>query len=132
MSQDKAAAFQTAVRIAKFMRDCVLQRKDAQSLVSVMTLERCLHARCWNDPGTMLKQIRNFGVSSVRVLAMKGIKTFEQLRSLEPESLEVWLHRSTPFGQDILNDLDRIPRYDMQIVMESKVAVRFFEISRPG
>jgi len=126
MTLDKAVAIQTALRIAKFMRECVLQQKNAQSLINIMTLERCLHARCWNDAGTMLKQIRNLGVSSVRLLAMRGIKTFEQLRSLEPEALELWFNRSTPFGRDVLNDLARIPRYDMQIVMDSKAAVKYF------
>jgi ATP-dependent DNA helicase HFM1/MER3 len=126
MFQDKTAAFQPALRIAKCMRDCVLQRKDALSLVSIMTLERCLHARCWNDTGTPLKQIRGIGASSVRLLALKGIKTFEQLRNVEPESLEVWFNRSSPFGRDIINDLERVPRYDLKIFMESKVGFQIF------
>ena len=126
MFQDKAAAFQPALRIAKCMRDCVLHRKDALSLVSIMTLERCLYAKCWSDTGTMLKQIRGIGVSSVRLLALKGIKTFEDLRRTEPESLELWFNRSTPFGMELLNELDRIPRYEVKFFLESKVCFQLF------
>lgn len=121
MNQDKTYVFQHSIRIAKCMRECFIHRKDAGSVVSIMTLERCLHAHSWHDSSTTLRQLRGIGVSFVRKLAMKGVNTFERLSQTEPEELEMWLSRSTPFGRDVLNDLERIPKYELNVVKESHV-----------
>ena len=86
-----------------------------------MTLERCLYARSWHDSSTVLRQLRGIGISFVRKLAMKGVNTFEQLRQTEPEELEMWLNRNTPFGRDVLNDLERVPKYELKVFKESTV-----------
>jgi hypothetical protein len=57
---------------------------------------------------------------------MKGIKTFEKLRQIEPEQLEMWLNRSTPFGREVLSDLERIPRYELIVFKESTVILTNF------
>jgi ATP-dependent DNA helicase HFM1/MER3 len=121
MAQDQCYFFQHAVRITKCMRECYLHQKDAGSVISIMTLERCLQARSWHDSPAVLKQIRGLGISSVRKLGVKGIKTFEKLGQIEPEQLEMWLNRSTPFGREVLSDLERIPRYELTVFKESTV-----------
>ena len=121
MAQDQCYFFQHAVRITKCMRECYLHQKDAGSVISIMTLERCLQARSWHDSPAVLRQIRGLGISSVRKLGVKGIKTFEKLGQIEPEQLEMWLNRSTPFGREVLSDLERIPRYELTVFKESTV-----------
>ena len=121
MAQDKVYVFQHAMRIAKCMRECFLFRKDAGSVLSILTLERCLAARSWHDSSTALRQLRGVGVSFVRKLALKGVNTFERLRQTAPEELEMWLNRSTPFGQEVLSDLERIPIYELKVCKESHV-----------
>lgn len=103
------------------MRECFVHRKDAGSVLSIMTLERCLNARSWHDSSTILRQLQGVGTSFVRQLALKGVKTFGDLRKIEPEKLEMWLNRSTPFGRELLKDLERIPDYDLQVSHETKV-----------
>ena len=126
MNQDRQAIFRDAVRVIKYMRDCYLDRKDAESLLSAMTLERCLQAKTWHDSTTVLKQLRGIGVAYVRLLALKGIKTFDMLRQVEPEMLEVFCNRSTPFGRDLLRDLERIPRYELTVSKDSQVVCPYY------
>ena len=122
MSQDRFQSFSHAIRLTKCMRECSLSRKDtATSLISVMLLERCLQARTWHDTSTVLMQLRGIGSSYVRVLAFRGVKTFDELRRVEAHELELWCNRSTPFGRDLLRDLDRIPQYELTIVKKSQV-----------
>jgi hypothetical protein len=90
-----------------------------------MLLERCLQARSWHDTGTVLRQLRGIGLTHLRVLSLKGVKTFESLRDVEPELLEMWCHRSTPFGRELLNDLQRIPQYELTVVKEAEVCKSF-------
>jgi predicted flap endonuclease-1-like 5' DNA nuclease len=66
-------------------------------------------------------QLRGIGSSYVRVLAFRGVKTFDELRRVEAHELELWCNRSTPFGRDLLRDLDRIPQYELTIVKKSQV-----------
>jgi ATP-dependent DNA helicase HFM1/MER3 len=103
------------------MRDCYLHKKDAEGVLNVMTLERCLQAKSWHDSTTVLRQLRGLGVAYVRLLTLRGIKTFQSLRQVEPEELEVLCNRSTPFGRDLLNDLERIPQYDLTVSKDSQV-----------
>jgi ATP-dependent DNA helicase HFM1/MER3 len=121
MGQDKTSVFQYALRLVKCMKECFLHRKDANGVISTMTLERCISARTWHDSPTMLKQLQGIGVSAVRLLALKGIKTFHDLRKTEPEDLELWFKRSTPFGRNLLRDLERIPQYHLKVSTESKI-----------
>ena len=126
MTQDKRYLFQHVIRVVKCMRECYLHRNDAGSVTSIMTLERCLHARSWHDSPTVLRQIRGLGMSYVRRLGLKGVKTFERLGQSEPEELEMWLNRSTPFGKDLLTDLERIPRYELKVFKESAVVLVYY------
>lgn len=125
MTQDKIILFQHAFRIVKCMRDCLVYERNGNGVIAAMTLEKCLHARSWPDGPTILRQLKGIGLSAVRKLSMKGIKTFEQMRRCEPEQLEVWLKRSTPFGRDVLADLEMVPKYDLKISKESQVAPIF-------
>jgi len=86
-----------------------------------MLLERCLQARTWHDTSTILSQLRGIGASYVRALAARGVKIFEDLRRVEAHELELWCNRSTPFGKDLLKDLERIPQYQLTIVKKSQV-----------
>jgi ATP-dependent DNA helicase HFM1/MER3 len=126
MAQDRNVVFQHAVRVVKCMRDCYLHKGDAEGVLSAMTLERCLQAKSWHDSPTVLRQLRGVGVAYVRLLALKGIKTFESLRQMEPENLEIICNRSTPFGRDLMKDLERIPQYDLTLSKESQVAYLYF------
>jgi ATP-dependent DNA helicase HFM1/MER3 len=121
MAQDKLLIFQHVLRVAKCMKECSLHRNDARSVISILTLERCLQARSWHDSTAVLRQLRGIGVAYVRLLALRGVKTFEGLRQVQPEELEVWCKRSTPFGRNVLSDLERIPRYEMVVGKESQV-----------
>ena len=125
MTQDKLFIFQHVHRIAKCIKECCLHRNDARSVVSILTLERCLQARTWHDSTAILKQLRGIGVAFVRLLALKGVETFEGMRQVQPEELEVWCKRSTPFGQNVLSDLECIPRYEMVVFKESQVIQDF-------
>jgi ATP-dependent DNA helicase HFM1/MER3 len=121
MTQDKLLIFQHALRIAKCMKECCLHRNDARSVINILTLERCLQARSWHNSTAVLRQLHGIGVAYVRLLALRGVKTFDGLRQVQPEELEVWCKRSTPFGQKVLSDLERIPRYEMIVLKESQV-----------
>jgi ATP-dependent DNA helicase HFM1/MER3 len=128
MAQDKAVVFQHAFRIIKCMRECFVHGKNGNGVIAAMTLEKCLRARSWPDGPTVLRQLKGIGQSAVRKLSMKGIKTFEQMRQCEPEQLEVWLKRSTPFGRDVLCDLEMVPKYELKISKEPQVCVPFMTI----
>jgi ATP-dependent DNA helicase HFM1/MER3 len=121
MAQDKTLLFQHAFRIAKCIRECLIHEKNGNGVIAAMTLETCLRGRSWPDGPMVLRQLKGIGVSFVRKLSMKGIKTLDQMRRCEPEQLEVWLKRSTPFGRDVLKSLEMIPKYELKVSGDSEV-----------
>jgi len=105
------------------MRDCYLNRKQATSLLTIIALEGCLRARTWHDLPGVLRQLEGIGPAYVGTLALKGIETFDRLRQTEPEELEVWCKRSTPFGREVLKSLERVPKYQLEVSKKSQVAM---------
>lgn len=124
MAQDKTFLFQHAFRIAKCIRECLIHEKNGNGVIAAVTLETCLRGRSWPDGPMVLRQLRGIGLSYVRKLSMKGIKTLDQMRSCEPEQLEVWLKRSTPFGRDVLKSLETIPKYELKVSGDAQVYQR--------
>ncbi len=120
MSQDRFQIFSQVVRLVRCIKECCLLRNDSGSLISAMLLNRCLQGRTWNDTSTILRQLRGIGSAYVRVLAFRGVKTFEDLRHVQEHEVELWCNRSTPFGQNLLRELDRIPQYELTIAKESQ------------
>lgn len=84
-------------------------------MTNSILLERCLRAGTWEHSVSTFRQLGGIGLSYIRVLALNGIKGFSQLRQVKPETLELWCHRSTPFGHDVLDDLNRIPHYSLSV-----------------
>lgn len=120
MSQDRFQIFSQVVRLVRCIKECCLSRNDSGSLISAMFLNRCLQGRTWNDTSTILRQLRGIGSAYVRVLAFRGVKTFEDLRHVQEHEVELWCNRSTPFGQNLLRELDQIPQYELTIAKESQ------------
>jgi hypothetical protein len=108
-------AFQNALRIARCMKEIYIHRKDGIAVRNSVLLERCLKAHSWEDSVNIFRQLRGIGASYTRILALKGVRTLAELRQIEPETLEVWCHRNSPFGREIKDELLRIPSYDITI-----------------
>ena len=121
MAQDRVCIFQHIIRLSKCMRDYLFHRNDATAFINSVLLDRCLEARCWHDTGSVVRQIHGIGPAYARILAMKEIKTFEALRRAQPEDLERWCNRGTPFGREILKTLDYIPIYRVSLLKTSQV-----------
>jgi hypothetical protein len=119
MTQDIVSVFQIVSRIVRYIRECLIHSRNAVAVKNIITLENCIQARAWHDTANVFKQLRGVGSSYVRILSHNGIKSFDDLRVVEPERLEVWCHRSTPFGHNLLKDLRQIPRYDLKITKHS-------------
>lgn len=123
MKQDVSAALQQATRVTRCMRELYLEGGDAAAVRNSILLDRCLKARSWEDSVTIFRQLKAIGVSYMRTFASKGVKTFSDLRNTEPECLELWCHRSSPFGREVLDDLERIPTYDLKLIKSPEIAI---------
>jgi hypothetical protein len=103
------------------VRECLVHSRNAVAVKNAIVLENCFQARCWHDSAAIFRQLRGLGNAYAQILSLKGIKRFNDLRALEPEMLETWCHRNSPFGYNLLKDLQQIPRYELKITSQSTI-----------
>jgi ATP-dependent DNA helicase HFM1/MER3 len=62
-----------------------------------------------------LRAFDGVGEKSVKVLADKGITTFQQLRDADPERLQLILSRNAPFGRKLVLAAKTMPQFSLSI-----------------
>ena len=93
----------------------------SSNIYFMIELLMILKCGCWPTGISCLqRQINGLGHAYSRALADHGINSIEKLRVTDPRRIEVLLKRQTPFGNQILNQLNSFP----QIVKEESDCVQ--------
>lgn len=100
--------------------DCMIERRDATSVVAALSLRAALGAKCWADTASVLKQLNGVGDKTLITLISNGIDSFDKLGAADPRDLECMFRRNPPFGNVMLKDLESFPRYKCQLEQQSQ------------
>ncbi|ORY26148.1 Sec63 Brl domain-domain-containing protein [Naematelia encephala] len=100
-----------APRIAKAICHVALNRGFGGAIRASLELLHAVSGKAWEDTSTIFRQLDNIGPKSMKVLEENSIHTFNDLIKVEPMQLEVWLNRTGPFGQKVIDQAKAMPRY---------------------
>jgi len=73
-------------------------------------LERGLGSKAWDDSPLQMIQIPEIGAASVRKLVNAGIRSIEDLETIDAGRIETLVGRNPPFGLKILDCLRSYPK----------------------
>lgn len=117
---DVAIIFQHVHRLIRCIIDCQLYLEDSVAARNALMLARSLGARVWDDSPLQLKQIEQIGPVAVRKLVNAGVKTIEDLETMEAHRIETILSKHPPFGLKLLDRLKAFPKLRVSVQMMGK------------
>lgn len=118
VSIHKATIRLQLMRLLSCVIDCKLQCNDAITIEHALELRQSISARCWANHPSMLKQLIGIGDGSLKTLVSAGITSFDDLEKTCPRELERIFKRNPPFGNNILKDLDSLPKLELSFATE--------------
>ncbi|KAL5529500.1 hypothetical protein ACEPAG_5485 [Sanghuangporus baumii] len=115
---DALSIFRHAARIARVVVEVAIIKKNGAQLKHGLELVRCLMAKAWEDRPVVLKQIESIGEKSLKVLAEHGITSLKSLEKQEPSRIEMLLNRRTPYGHEVLQQVQDMPHYGLSVSVD--------------
>ncbi|KAF2724757.1 P-loop containing nucleoside triphosphate hydrolase protein, partial [Polychaeton citri CBS 116435] len=120
----KSFIMHQAPRLIRCMIDCQLYLKDSVAARNALILARSVSAQVWDDSPLHMKQLETVGLVTVRKLAAVGIKTIEDIESVEAHLIERALTRSPPYGAQLQSKARAFPRLRVALTMASGAFVK--------
>ncbi|KAJ3362301.1 Sec63 [Allomyces arbusculus] len=107
--------WQHAFRVLRALADIHATRRDARALRAAVAVHQACRARVWFDSPRPLRQIDRIGPAITAGLASAGVTSLNDLRACAPWKIEQVAHRHPPFGTQILDAVERMPRVDASV-----------------
>ncbi|KAJ3364122.1 Sec63 [Allomyces javanicus] len=107
--------WQHAFRVLRALADIHATRRDARALRAAVAVHQGCRARVWFDSPRPLRQIDRIGPAITAGLASAGVTSLNDLRACAPWKIEQVAHRHPPFGTQILEAVDRMPKVDASV-----------------
>ncbi|KNE70708.1 hypothetical protein AMAG_15462 [Allomyces macrogynus ATCC 38327] len=107
--------WQHAFRVLRALADIHATRRDARALRAAVAVHQACRARVWFDSPRPLRQIDRIGPAITAGLANAGVTSLNDLRACAPWKIEQVAHRHPPFGTQILDAVERMPRVDASV-----------------
>src|SRR5580700_2240852 len=109
-SAEKAIIFDRVQRLVRCVVDCKSYDQDAVATHNALELARSISAEYWEHSPLQLRQVSGIGPAALRKLVQGDVKSIAQLASLDTASIERILSRNPPFGKNILDFVNNLPR----------------------
>ncbi|KNE61696.1 hypothetical protein AMAG_06498 [Allomyces macrogynus ATCC 38327] len=107
--------WQHAFRVLRALDEIHATRRDARALRAAVAVHQACRARVWFDSPRPLRQIDRIGPAITAGLASAGVTSLNDLRACAPWKIEQVAHRHPPFGTQILDAVERMPRVDASV-----------------
>lgn len=121
LAQETAKIHHLALRLVRYVYEYLRMRaiddreRCLSALVHALTLLKSLEVRMWENSQQVLSQLPKIGAASVKSLMANGVRTFEELAGINPRDIERILKRSPPFGDEILQMIQRLPMFHLTL-----------------
>ncbi|KAF7728012.1 Sec63 [Apophysomyces ossiformis] len=109
---------QNASRITKCIIDCSVHNQDASSLKHALDFYRSLQAKLWSTSPFVLRQLDGIGPQLANMFSQAGIHSLSQLQTCDARRIELLAHRNPPFGNQIKDSLNCIPKFALKVHQE--------------
>ncbi|XP_077534711.1 putative ATP-dependent DNA helicase HFM1 [Haemaphysalis longicornis] len=122
LAQDLPRITVVALRLSRSLLSLLLLQGASCSfttLLSAVTLFKCLQARLWEDSLHVARQIDHIGPALSSSLVRAGLTTVEKLANADPREIELVSNRRPPFGSRVVLAARRIPKHVLDVTQES-------------
>lgn len=120
LTQEANQLLSVGIRILKCLKQYLIDKKYFLPLKCCLLLIKIFKHKIWENSDLETIQIEKIGPTYASLLAKAGIKTIYEVSQTNPRQLEIILNRNPPFGNEILQSVNKIPMYDIEIKESSQ------------
>ncbi|KAL4219964.1 ATP-dependent DNA helicase MER3 [Mactra antiquata] len=123
LQQDAARIFKAGVRVTRCLSELVSQGNNFRLILSSLLLCKCFKAKLWENSKFVSKQLDGIGPTLSTALVNAGLTSFEKLEQANPREIELIVNRHPPFGNQVKDSINRLPKYEMTIEQISRYSI---------
>ncbi len=95
--------------------------KNFLTFINSVMLYKNFVTKLWHDSDHLFRQFNRIGATLSQSLVNAGITSIEQITRLSPQKLERILNKNPPFGNIILETIEKLPRFNIEFdLVQSK------------
>lgn len=113
----------TAKRLALTLARYLLERERPAcftSCMAVLEVSRGIEAGTWWSGGSVIRQLSGVGPVAAKKLISGGVHSMNDLARMDPRTIEQLLKKNLPFGNELLHQLDVMPRFYARVEQVSQ------------
>ncbi|KAL1132182.1 hypothetical protein AAG570_010139 [Ranatra chinensis] len=115
LAQEAVKVINIAQRLLQGFSRYLWGRDHYKSLVSALTLNKCVVCRLWDNSAHITRQLPGVGHALASLLASANKTTFRDVVQSSPRDLERITNRHPPFGNQLQLAAMRFPQYSLTI-----------------
>ncbi|XP_041453765.1 probable ATP-dependent DNA helicase HFM1 [Lytechinus variegatus] len=120
LNQDCYKIFRAGQRLTRCLTEYLMTRTEFKALLNAVITSKCIQAKLWENSKYVARQLEKIGPTMSNALVHAGLDTFEKLENKNPRELELIVNRHPPFGNQIVEAVSHLPKYDVSIEQISK------------
>ncbi|XP_030630596.1 probable ATP-dependent DNA helicase HFM1 [Chanos chanos] len=130
LTQDTGKIFRNGVRVSRCLTEFLHHhsRKNFSAQLSSLILAKCFRARLWENSPYVSKQLEKIGLTLATAMVNAGLTTFSKIERTNPRELELIVNRHPPFGNQIKDAVNRLPKYELSLEQLPRYSVSTAEI----
>jgi ATP-dependent DNA helicase HFM1/MER3 len=120
LTQDIFRIFRVGIRISRCLLEFLSQNlsskhnKIYQTFLNAVILNKCFTTKMWHDSVHVFKQFNRIGATLSQTIIAAGIKSFDEMSTLDATQIEAILNKNPPFGNGILETIQKLPRFHIE------------------
>ncbi|XP_053403072.1 probable ATP-dependent DNA helicase HFM1 [Mercenaria mercenaria] len=115
LQQDTARIFRAGIRVTRCLVELLSQKNNYKCLLSALLLCKSFKARLWEDSKYVSKQLDGIGPTLSTALVNARLTSFEKIEETNPREIELIVNRHPPFGNQVKDNISKLPKYELVI-----------------
>ncbi|GAA6085546.1 probable ATP-dependent DNA helicase HFM1 isoform X1 [Tachysurus ichikawai] len=130
LMQDTGKIFRSGIRLSKCLVEFLTQnsKNNFSAQLNAVILAKCFRAKLWEDSPYISKQLDRIGLSLANAMVNAGLTSFSKIEVSNPRELELIVNRHPPFGNQIKEAVNRLPKYEVSLEQLPRYSISTAEI----
>ena len=91
-----------------------------ETFINAVVVYKCFITRLWHDSPHLFKQFNRIGPALSQALLNAEIDSFDKILSTQPRQLEKILNKHPPFGNQIIETIQKLPHFKIEFDLIEK------------
>uniref|UniRef100_T1KU76 RNA helicase n=2 Tax=Tetranychus urticae TaxID=32264 RepID=T1KU76_TETUR len=123
LHQETGNLIKVAQRLSRCLVDVAfIKAKSLKFLLNCVILAKCLRAGIWENSKFVSKQLPRIGLELSNRMRAGGLTSFREIEVADPRNIEMFCGRKVPFGEMVIKEVKRIPKYNITVERHYKTS----------